>query len=254
MPYFNNAWDDVLAGETSAPYFEAIMTALDELYARLAVYPPRDLIFRALALTPPEAVKCVIVGQDPYHGTGQAHGLCFSVPETVPAPPSLQNIFKELRGDLGVLPANGGNLTAWAEQGVLLLNTILTVEAGKPMSHAGLGWQQFTDAVLRHLNARPQPIVYFLWGAPAQRKAELLDNPAQKVLMSAHPSPLSAHRGFFGSRPFRQVPDIVWGVPAPPSARAPEMSAPAPHDMMSFEDYGTAGRKKPADELLSFEQ
>lgn len=207
---FNNAWDDVLADELADSRFAALLARLDELYATRTVYPLRENVFRALELTPPEAVRCVILGQDPYHGAGQAHGLAFSVPAGVRVPPSLRNIFKELHDDVGVPVPPSGDLSAWAQRGVLLLNAILTVEDGKPLAHKDLGWQWFTSAVLRHLCEREQPIVYFLWGKNAQDAAKGLPfNGLQRVVRSAHPSPLSARYGFFGSRPFGQV-DIDW--------------------------------------------
>lgn len=202
---------------------------LEALLARTAaarltapVYPPEGSLFRALELTPPERVRAVILGQDPYHGPGQAMGLAFSVPAGVPLPPSLRNIFRELEDDTGVQPPRSGDLTAWAERGVLLLNPVLTVEGGKANSHADWGWQAVTDAILAALSALPQPIACVLWGAHAQKKAPLLQSGALRLLLRApHPSPLSSYRGFFGSRPFSQInafltthgePPIDWAL------------------------------------------
>jgi uracil-DNA glycosylase len=199
-----NAWDAILAGAFGAPSFQALQGFLDARYAEGTVYPPRDRVLAALQLTPPETVRAVIVGQDPYIRPNQAQGLAFSVPPDEPLPPSLQNIYRELRDDLGAAPANGC-LFPWALQGVLLLNAVLTVEAGQSNSHQGKGWEEFTDSVFRHLGARERPLAFILWGAPAQRKAALVINPAHLILRAPHPSPLSAHRGFFGSRPFSQV-------------------------------------------------
>ena len=176
-------------------------------YEHKAVYPPRAELFAAFALTPPEAVRAVILGQDPYHGEGQAHGLAFSVRAGTPLPPSLKNIFRELHDDLSLPVPACGDLTRWAEQGVLLLNTVLTVERGRANSHAALGWQAFTDLVIASLAGLPQPIAFVLWGAPAQKKEPLILPAAgpRLILKAPHPSPLSAYRGFFGSRPFSGV-------------------------------------------------
>lgn len=168
------------------------------------IYPPEELEFNAFYQTPFDQVKVVIVGQDPYHGPGQAHGLCFSVPKGVPAPPSLQNIFKELESDLQLPIPSHGCLLSWAKQGVLLLNATLTVSGGAPMSHHGQGWEQFTDAVIEKLNERPNPIVFLLWGKSAQEKGKFLHSP-HKILKAPHPSPFSAHQGFFGCRHFSQT-------------------------------------------------
>lgn len=169
------------------------------------VYPPEPLIFRALELTPPEAVRVVLLGQDPYHGPGQAEGLSFSVPEGVRVPPSLRNIFRELSSDLGLPTPASGHLGLWARRGVLLLNAVMTVEQGKAGAHRGRGWESFTDRLISHVATLDQPVVYLLWGAYAQAKAPLLTNPRQLVLRAPHPSPLSAHRGFLGARPFSQA-------------------------------------------------
>lgn len=194
-----------------APFFAESATVagleafLAEEWRTATVFPPRDEIFAALRLTPPEKVRVLIVGQDPYHDDGQAHGLCFSVRKGVPLPPSLRNIFKELAVDLGVTAPRHGDLTAWARQGVLLLNTVLTVRAHQAHSHAGRGWEAFTDMVIRAVSASPEPAVFVLWGAPAQKKLPLIDWTRHTVVQAAHPSPLSAYRGFFGSRPFSAI-------------------------------------------------
>jgi uracil-DNA glycosylase len=178
---------------------------LAEKNAGKAIYPKGSEWFAALDATPLDNVRVVILGQDPYHGEGQAHGLCFSVQHGVRPPPSLINIYKEMRSDLGLDPPNHGNLKAWAEQGVLLLNSVLTVEAGKAASHQGKGWERFTDAVIQQVNDQPHPVVFILWGSYAQKKAAFVDHSKHLVLKSVHPSPLSAHNGFFGSKPFSQA-------------------------------------------------
>lgn len=176
-----------------------------EIGAGKQVFPRPNEWFNALDLTPLDQVRVVILGQDPYHGPGQAHGLAFSVQPDVRIPPSLRNMYKELRDDLGIAPAQHGNLVHWAKQGVLLLNSVLTVESGQAASHAGKGWEQFTDAVIRLVNERPTPAAFLLWGAHAQRKANFVDADRHCVIKSPHPSPLSAHNGFFGTRPFSRV-------------------------------------------------
>jgi uracil-DNA glycosylase len=201
-------WAPALADEVQQPYFTALMQFVAAERAAATVYPPAEQVYFALACTPLAAVRVVILGQDPYHGAGQAHGLAFSVPPGVPPPPSLRNIFKELRDDLGIaVPEGAGCLTGWAEQGVLLLNTVLTVRAGSPGSHRGHGWERFTDAIIRATATLPRPPVYVLWGGPAQEKAALLAETDRRavILKSAHPSPLSAWGGFFGSRPFSAI-------------------------------------------------
>ena len=213
-------WQSFLEGEAAQPYFAALDSFVTEQYAQNTVYPPREKIFAALKACPRAAVRAVILGQDPYHEPGQAQGLSFSVPEGFPLPRSLQNIYKELTADLGCpLPA-GGDLTRWARQGVLLLNTVLTVNAGDANSHAGKGWETFTDHLLQQVDRLPQPVAFVLWGKPAQKKlAFLTPGPNRLAVCSAHPSPLSARRGFFGSRPFSAVngfltscgePEIRW--------------------------------------------
>ena len=204
-------WERLLSGERQKPYYAPLMSALETAYASaIPVYPPRLLLTEALRLTPPERVKCVILGQDPYHEPGQAHGLSFSVPEGMSLPPSLRNIYKELSGDLGAEPPPGGDLTLWAEQGVLLLNTTLSVYAHAAGSHRSFGWQPFTDAVISAAASLPQSVVFLLWGADAGKKAALIGGEERHlILRSAHPSPLSAYRGFFGSRPFSRCNDFL---------------------------------------------
>lgn len=197
-------WATLLADELSQPYWRELSAFLDAEYCDHTVYPPRDKLFTALRLTPPAAVRVVILGQDPYHQPGQAMGLAFSVPAGVKPPPSLRNIFKELHADLGVPTPRHGDLSAWARQGVLLLNAVLTVREGQPGSHQGRGWERFTDAVLSAVSAWPGRRVFVLWGAPAQAKRRLIDA-RHVVIESPHPSPLSANRGFFGSRPFSRI-------------------------------------------------
>ncbi|RME59461.1 MAG: uracil-DNA glycosylase [Candidatus Dadabacteria bacterium] len=199
-------WRDVLGPEKEKPYFKKILSFLEEEEKKgKTIYPPKHLRFNALKLTPFKKVKVVILGQDPYHGPGQAHGLCFSVPKGVPLPPSLQNIFKELKADLGVPYPSHGCLESWAKQGVLLLNAILSVERGKPASHRGIGWEQFTDAVIRVINDYKKNVVFLLWGADAQRKGAFIDRERHLVLEAPHPSPFSANRGFFGCRHFSKA-------------------------------------------------
>jgi uracil-DNA glycosylase len=199
------SWRPHLDAELEKPYFGALRRFVDGERRAHTVYPPEDEVFAALALTPYERVKVMILGQDPYHGPGQAHGLAFSVRPGVAPPPSLRNIFRELRDELGCPVPRDGSLVPWAEQGVLLLNAVLTVRAGEPNSHKGKGWETFTDAVIRAVNARPERVVFVLWGGYAAKKEALIDTRRHAVLKSAHPSPLSAKRGFFGSRPFTQV-------------------------------------------------
>ena len=197
------SWSQRLDLQRFAPLFQKV----EEAYDAAEVYPPREQLFTAFSLTPPEQVRVVILGQDPYHEPGQAHGLAFSVREGVKVPPSLVNIYKERETDLGIAPAAHGNLTHWAEQGVFLLNTVLTVERGKANSHKLYGWQAFTDHVVETLKDLPQPVAFVLWGAQAQKKAAAAAASAypRLVLQGPHPSPLSAYRGFFGSKPFSQI-------------------------------------------------
>lgn len=204
------SWKEALAGEREEPYFREITEFVErERQNGKTVYPKNSEIFRALQLTPFEQVKVVILGQDPYHGPNQAHGLCFSVRRGVPPPPSLQNIFKELNSDLGCPMPPSGSLEKWATQGVLLLNTSLTVEAGQPMSHANLGWERFTDRIIKELNERREGIVFMLWGSHAQKKGAAIDQTRHLVLKAPHPSPLSAHRGFLGCRHFSKANEYL---------------------------------------------
>lgn len=205
MVHIGNDWDDILADEWGKDYYRALREFLKREYATQTVYPNMHHIFNALKYTAFADVKVVIIGQDPYHGPGQAHGLCFSVQEGVEPPPSLKNIFKELSTDVGKPVPSSGDLTAWARQGVLLLNTVLTVRQGQPTSHQGQGWEPFTDRVISELNNKQTPMVFLLWGAHAQRKAQLITNPIHYKLATVHPSPLSAHRGFFGCRHFSKA-------------------------------------------------
>ncbi|MFC4426847.1 uracil-DNA glycosylase [Deinococcus navajonensis] len=199
------SWQEALAAEFAAPYFHQLKEFLTAERREHAVYPPAADVFNALRLTPLEDVKVLILGQDPYHRPGQAHGLSFSVRPGVTVPPSLRNIYKELKADLGKFtPPKHGHLRAWAEQGILLLNAVLTVREGQPNSHAGKGWETFTDAVIRAVNAKPERVVFVLWGAYARKKKKLITGAQHVVIESAHPSPLSETR-FFGSRPFSQV-------------------------------------------------
>lgn len=205
MAAINNDWLDALKEEFSKPYYRQLFAKVNEEYKTRLIFPPADDIFNAFHLTPLHKVKVVILGQDPYHNHGQAHGLCFSVKKGVAPPPSLVNIYQELHDDLGCSIPDHGCLTKWAEQGVLLLNTVLTVRAHEANSHRGIGWEEFTDAAILALNSQDRPIVFLLWGSPAQRKAKMLHNPNHLILKAPHPSPLSAYRGFFGSRPFSQA-------------------------------------------------
>lgn len=201
-----DSWKKRVGGEFQKDYMKHLRAFLRQEYAKgKKIYPRGSQIFHALDATPFEKVKVVILGQDPYHGPGQAHGLCFSVPKGVPAPPSLVNIFKELHADLHLPIPKSGNLEHWAEQGVLLLNSVLTVEEGKAASHQGKGWELFTDAVIQRLATERKGLVFVLWGAYAQKKAAFVDRKKHFVLESVHPSPLSAHRGFLGSRPFSKI-------------------------------------------------
>ncbi|HCI54708.1 MAG TPA: uracil-DNA glycosylase [Bacteroidales bacterium] len=196
------SWKRRLAGEFEKEYFIELTEFIREEYRTKTIYPPGSLIFNAFNLCPFDKVKAVIIGQDPYHGPGQAHGLCFSVRDGVPLPPSLINIFKEIESDLGIPFPSSGNLERWARQGVLLLNAILTVRENQAGSHQGRGWEQFTDAAIRILNNEKNNLVFFLWGAYAQKKGENINKTKHLVLESVHPSPLSAERGFFGNRHF----------------------------------------------------
>ena len=205
MPAINGDWLLALQGEFKKEYYKKLFDTVREEYKTRQIFPPADDVFNAFHLTPLKDVKVVIFGQDPYHGENQAHGLCFSVKPGVEIPPSLVNIYKELQDDLGCTIPNHGYLTKWAKQGVLLLNTVLTVRAHQANSHRGIGWEEFTDAAIRVLNAQDRPIVFILWGRPAQMKKAMLNNPKHLILEAPHPSPLSAYRGFFGSKPFSKT-------------------------------------------------
>ncbi len=205
MGMIENDWLPALSEEFKKPYYKSLFQFVKAEYNTTMVFPPADDIFNAFHLTPLEKVKVVIIGQDPYHEPGQAHGLCFSVKPGVDIPPSLENIYKELQDDLGCYIPNNGYLVKWAGQGVLMLNTVLTVRAHAANSHRGQGWEQFTDAAIRALNEQDRPIVFILWGRPAQAKKAMLNNPNHLILEAAHPSPLSAYRGFFGSKPFSKT-------------------------------------------------
>lgn len=217
------SWLAVLQGQFDAPYMAELKDFLArEREAGKRVYPKGSEWFHALDTTPLDRVRVVILGQDPYHGEGQAHGLCFSVKPGTPPPPSLVNIYKELKTDLGIATPGHGFLEHWAKQGVLLLNSVLTVEANRAASHQGKGWERFTDAVIAEVNALPHPVVFLLWGTYAQKKAAVVDGTRHLVLKSAHPSPLSAHNGFFGSKPFSKanaflrqhgLPEVDWQLP-----------------------------------------
>ena len=205
MVNVGNSWDGLLAEEFGKPYYLQLRQFLKQEYNTQQIFPPMHDIFNALRYTPYENVKAVILGQDPYHEPGQAHGLAFSVKKGVMPPPSLKNIYKELHDDLGVTAPPHGELTEWAKQGVLLLNTALTVRRGQANSHRGKGWETFTDSVIRILNDKPEPLVFLLWGGNAKGKLPLLTNPKHLVLTAAHPSPLSAFNGFFGCRHFSKA-------------------------------------------------
>ena len=205
MAAITNDWLAPLTEEFRKPYYAKLYRTVREEYSRFTVYPPAGDILNAFHLTPLSEVKVVILGQDPYHEPGQAHGLSFSVKPGIAIPPSLENIYHELHEDLGCSIPDHGCLTKWAEQGVLLLNSVLTVRAHQAFSHAGIGWQEFTDAAIRAVNGQDRPVVFLLWGRSAQEKSSMLNNPKHLVLKAPHPSPLSAYRGFFGSRPFSQA-------------------------------------------------
>ena len=209
MIKLGNDWDNILADEWSKPYYRQLHDFLKSEYSKTRIYPDMYDIFNALRYTSFENTRAVIIGQDPYHGPGQAHGLCFSVKKGVPLPPSLVNIYKEITDDLGVAMPQHGELTGWARQGVLLLNTVLTVRAGQPNSHKDKGWEIFTDRVISELDRKETPVVFLLWGANAEKKARVITNPIHKKLITVHPSPLSAYRGFFGCRHFSKANKIL---------------------------------------------
>lgn len=217
-----NDWREKLYGELAQPYMKQLIKLLESKYEKETIYPARDSIFNSLRNTSYEDVKVVLLGQDPYHGAGQANGLSFSVQKGVKLPPSLRNIYQELVSDIGCNTPQHGSLEAWAGQGVLLLNTVLTVEAGKPGSHRGIGWEKFTDRIIRLLNDREKPIVFVLWGRHAQEKASYINGDKHCVITSPHPSPFAARKGFFGSRPFSKanafltanaISPVNWSIP-----------------------------------------
>ena len=208
MHYTFNQWDDILSQQFNAPYFDALMKKVNAEYEHSTVYPPKDKIFAALKSVDYDKVKVVIIGQDPYHGARQANGMAFSVNKGVDLPPSLVNIFKEIKDEYGAEP-DGGTLTGWAKQGVLLLNTVLTVRKASPQSHSAYGWQQFTDAVIQACNCRKRPMVFMLWGSNAIAKKKFISSPPHLILESSHPSPLSAYRGFFGCGHFKKANDFL---------------------------------------------
>lgn len=205
MAAINGDWLEALKDEFKKDYYKQLFEKVNEEYRTRLIFPPANDIFNAFHLTPLKDVKVVILGQDPYHGNNQAHGLCFSVKPEVEIPPSLVNIYKELHDDLGCTIPDHGYLVKWAKQGVLMLNTVLTVRAHQANSHRGIGWEEFTDAAIRVLNIQDRPIVFILWGRPAQMKKAMLNNPKHLILEAPHPSPLSSYRGFFGSRPFSKT-------------------------------------------------
>lgn len=209
MITFNNNWDVLLKDEFQKDYYKNLRRFLVSEYKSYDIYPDMNNIFNSLKITDFKDVKAVILGQDPYHEPGQAHGLCFSVQNGVQIPPSLQNIYKEIHAELGLPIPSHGCLTHWAQQGVLLMNTVLTVRRGQANSHKGMGWEIFTDNVIKLLNARPEPMVFLLWGRNARDKAKFITNPAHLVLESAHPSPLSAYNGFFGNGHFKKANEFL---------------------------------------------
>ena len=202
-------WNEILAEEMQKDYYQELQAFVQKRRAEVRVFPEEKNVFNALELTPFESVKVVILGQDPYHGFGQAHGLSFSVQKGIPLPPSLRNIYKELQKDIGGELPTEGDLSHWAKQGVLLLNTVLTVEEGNANSHKGMGWERLTNRLIESLNGLKHPVIFILWGKPAQDKEKLITNPNHVILKAPHPSPLSAYRGFFGSKPFSKVNEIL---------------------------------------------
>ena len=204
-----NDWDEVLKVIWNSNGFKKFYNMIMDEYDKKVIYPPKDYIFNALKLTSYRDTKVVIVGQDPYHGEHQAHGLSFSVQKGVKLPPSLQNIYKELESDLGISPRSDGDLTGWAKQGVLMLNAVLTVEKDKAASHRNLGWEPMTDYIIKTLNKKEEPVVFILWGNFAKEKASLITNPNHYIIISPHPSPFSAYSGFFGSKPFSKTNDYL---------------------------------------------
>ena len=222
MRHLPDAWRAVLADELEKPYLKSCAAFLEAERAAHPIFPPENEVFTAFALTPYERVNVVLLGQDPYHGDGQAHGLCFSVKPGIRPPRSLANMYKELESDLGIAPASHGCLTSWAEQGMLMLNAVLTVRAHEPNSHKDQGWEKFTDAVIRKVNDKSDRVIFVLWGGYAKKKAKLIDRARHVVIEGVHPSPLSANGGFFGSKPFSEInrllrevgkPEIDWRLP-----------------------------------------
>ncbi len=209
MVKLGNDWDEILKDEWEKPYYKQLRQFLKKEYSTYQIYPDMHDIFNALKYTSFADCKAVIIGQDPYHEPGQAHGLCFSVKPGVPLPPSLKNIYKELESDLGIPPAKNGYLEKWAKSGVLMLNNVLTVRRANANSHKDRGWEQFTDAVIEKLNEKDTPVVFILWGANARRKCEIITNPIHKKLITVHPSPLSAYGGFFGCRHFSKCNELL---------------------------------------------
>lgn len=209
MVKLGNDWDEILKSEWEKPYYQQLRQFLKTEYSHYDIYPDMHDIFNALKYTSFADCKAVIIGQDPYHEPGQAHGLCFSVKPGVPLPPSLKNIYKELWDDLGIPPANDGYLEKWAKNGVLMLNNVLTVRRGNANSHKGKGWEEFTDTVIKKLNEKQTPVVFILWGANARKKCEIITNPIHKKLISVHPSPLSAYGGFFGCKHFSKCNELL---------------------------------------------
>ena len=248
MAMISNDWLPALKDEFRKPYYAKLFSFVKEEYATHVVYPPADDIFNAFHFTPLREVKVVILGQDPYHNEHQAHGLCFSVQPGEEVPPSLVNIYQELHDDLGCYIPNNGYLEKWAKQGVLMLNTVLTVRAHQANSHQGKGWEQFTDAVIEAVNAQDRPIVFLLWGRPAQQKASMLTNPRHLILKAPHPSPLSAYRGFFGCRHFSQTNEFLKAHGVEPiasqsiSSVSEEQSQPQPYSrkMSTKNGFGVA--------------
>jgi uracil-DNA glycosylase len=222
QPQLPPSWQPLLGDEFEKPYFQNLRAFLDQERQNHTVYPPEPEVFSAFGLAPYDAVNVLLLGQDPYHDDNQAHGLCFSVRPGIKPPPSLKNIFKELRDDLGCRIPNNGYLVPWARQGILLLNAVLTVRAHEPNSHKNKGWETFTDTVIRAVNAKAEPVVFVLWGSYAQKKRDLIDTTRHTIVEGVHPSPLSAKRGFFGSKPFSTInaalresgkPEIDWQLP-----------------------------------------
>lgn len=210
MVHIDNSWDELLKEDFNSENYKNLREFLKKEYFSKTIYPPMNDIFNAFKLTDYNDVKAVILGQDPYHGAGQAHGLCFSVKEGIKPPPSLINIYKEQKSDLGIdQPFDSGDLTKWTKQGVLLLNTVLTVRESQPNSHKGMGWEKITDKVITLLNEREKPLVFILWGANARAKKKLITNRNHLIIESAHPSPLSAYNGFFGSKPFSRTNEFL---------------------------------------------